>query len=344
MLALAGRGTTDFSVYENSDRFTRIELSNLNVETGRELIDDVFLTHTKDAISSSVFDSIHSISGGNPLYMFEISTALAKKYVAMSHSKGPDEDNHKLMELVKNFRTNRIEEVICFRFDQLGPMHQILLKMASVACSLGSYFSLPMLAYMLHSDKAASSMDILNSGKPGSDVMSRRESRRDSHRTQSGGFQLMSSADKVATVLNDLLDKGEFVRVVVSSAPGDSGKEHSSHLTSPMASDKNSLELLTLEDPAVASQLQFEFMVGLERNAIYDLMLNDQKESFHDRVASFLESERHAAEARGDDVVTPAQLSIEAFHWEQATVWCSAMRCYYLSGMALDKLGALVDS
>ena len=44
--------------------------------------------------------------------------------------------------------------MICHRFDQLNPASQLLLKIASVACSKGSYFTVSMISYVLNGNKA----------------------------------------------------------------------------------------------------------------------------------------------------------------------------------------------
>jgi hypothetical protein len=53
---------------------------------------------------------------------------------------------------IQDFRTTRIEEVICYRFDQFDTAAQLLLKLASVACANNEVFSLQLLNFMIKED------------------------------------------------------------------------------------------------------------------------------------------------------------------------------------------------
>ena len=78
---------------------------------------------------------------------------------------------------IQDFRTTRIEEVICYRFDQFDTAAQLLLKLASVACANAEVFSLPLLDFMIQDDRStmsafaclhSGSMDEYESGGGGS--------------------------------------------------------------------------------------------------------------------------------------------------------------------------------
>jgi hypothetical protein len=58
---------------------------------------------------------------------------------------------------IQDFRTTRIEEVICYRFDQFDTAAQLLLKLASVACANNEVFSLPLLSFMIKEDSVTMS-------------------------------------------------------------------------------------------------------------------------------------------------------------------------------------------
>ena len=94
---------------------------------------------------------------------------------------------------------------------------------------------------------------------------------------------------------------------------------------------------------AALARMNFDFKIRLEQSTIYDLMLDDQKQALHERVASYLEHQA-AERVRNDIPLTSTELYEEGFHWERATGWSSAMSCYYRSAMLLDEVGAYQDS
>jgi hypothetical protein len=94
---------------------------------------------------------------------------------------------------------------------------------------------------------------------------------------------------------------------------------------------------------SVLGKMFFDFKIRLEQSTIYDLMLNDQKQGLHERVASYLEQQA-ADRSRHEIPLTSTELFEEGFHWERATGWSSAMSCYYRSAMLLDEVGAFQDS
>ena len=54
---------------------------------------------------------------------------------------------------------------------------------------------------------------------------------------------------------------------------------------------------------------------------IYNLMLDEQKEYLHDRVASYLESLLTIKENKVIESIYAAELYEEGFHWEKAKMW-----------------------
>ena len=85
----------------------------------------------------------------------------------------------------------------------------------------------------------------------------------------------------------------------------------------------------------------FDFKIRLEQSTIYDLMLDDQKQALHERVATYLEMQ---SLQRPNGTLSSTELYEEGFHWERATGWSSAMGCYYRSAMIHDELGAFQES
>lgn len=60
-------------------------------------------------------------------------------------------------DAIHDFRSTRIEEVICYRFDQFDTAAQLLLKLASVACANGEVFSLQLLDFMIQEESSVMS-------------------------------------------------------------------------------------------------------------------------------------------------------------------------------------------
>jgi hypothetical protein len=57
-------------------------------------------------------------------------------------------------DAIQDFRSTRIEEVICYRFDQFDTAAQLVLKLSSVACANGEVFSLQLLSFMIRDDSS----------------------------------------------------------------------------------------------------------------------------------------------------------------------------------------------
>lgn len=83
----------------------------------------------------------------------------------------------------------------------------------------------------------------------------------------------------------------------------------------------------------------FDFSSAIEQSTIYDLLLNDQKSYFHEKVSLYLESINSSK-----TFISYEQCLLLANHWEYAGARSRAMCYYYQSGMIFDKMGAIQES
>eukprot|EP01040_Poterioochromonas_malhamensis_P022231 gene22231-26988_t len=208
--------------------------------------------------------------------------------------------------------------------------------MASVACASGTSkgFSLEMIATMLKGNYEAFGGDFLDAVV---DVFFEAEETK----------RIMKT---LSVLVKSLIDAGEFLKIVHGRNRGSfSSSEKSIDIRPPTIDD-----LMALEPEALSAEnaedkiyeeykdMFFDFKIGLERNMIYELMLEEQKESLHDRVATFLEKNNTVREHRM--MLSSNDLLEEAFHWERAKVWTNALTCYYRAATILEGLGAFQGS
>lgn len=392
-----------------SERYTHLELPSLGPAAIKGMIDKLFSNLNLSIVDNEVYEKLEEMSGGNPLYIYELGKAMLERYKTLKKTLGssfdassesirsvqhdmefsgdfsanlltanlplttPNNNNQTnchdekrpclFKKILGEFRINRIDEVIYFRFDRLDVKSQLLLKLASVACASGSHqgFTLPMLFSMLTS----SSDDRVN---PVTDVFA------DIKNIDDRNVALRFLADEMIKIIQT----DEFIKVQKSnrrSSSVDSEKEmlysanivakavekfdmdnypsspvhRGMHAILPSINQAGSLKLsIANEENSVEDSYEeflnasFSFKISLERQTIYDLMLVEQKESLHDRVASYLEEENIELEKLG--ILTSNHLYEEAYHWEKATLWGNAMHCYFRAAMLLDSIGAYIES
>lgn len=335
--------------FMNSDRYLQLQFGAVAPLALKALIMDDLCTHDITTIDPEALEKIAQLSGGNPLYAHELTKSIVEK---AGDSKTVS--IQVLSDILSGALSNRIEEVICQRFDRLDPDSQLLLKMAAVACSNGAYFSYQMLSYMM--DDAASPRAVKGHGIAGSkseEIL--RQDSDGSHRSDSSDARAVKTFNLLKT-LRDILTKEHFIEVLPSATRSEfDSLEESDMLNNSLTSTDLAAELATTKDdkqsePEVAPRSRvdsiivadvrkisdkqimeytFQFRIVLEQMTIYDLLLNDQKESLHDRVASYHRSKTYT----DHKAITAEQLHEQGFHWEHATVWSSAMTCYYNAAM-----------
>eukprot|EP01032_Pedospumella_encystans_P010661 gene10661-12445_t len=310
-------------------------------------------------VDDVVLDKLYALSAGSPLYATELAKAVCSQYVAREYtivSPSNEARSDGMLTIISSMRTDRIEEMVHFRFDKLTEPCQLVLKMAAVASLNGSHFTLSMLTSILDSSDSSEStkLDAMIAtthsllgylSDPDNDGENGNFNR---------GNPINSSMDLVQAI-NDLLESEDFIEFRGDMENMESLHEDGANssynvmqLTTAAAPVMQKPDLTRLQsesdwhnrnnndghDRCALRQLQFYWKVDMELRAIYDLMLNEQKESLHDRVASFLEQE-----ADKNDTNTATDWYEQAFHWERATAWSSAMTCYFNAGMQLKEQG-----
>ena len=126
-------------------------------------------------------------------------------------------------DAIQDFRTTRIEEVICYRFDQFDTAAQLLLKLASVACANSEVFSLKLLTYMIDEDTGDGSGAFSYLNAASTDMGDNED--------DTVGFEPEEKRDRfdsssvLVTTLNSLLMNNEFIKVVNKRQTSMTGKE-----------------------------------------------------------------------------------------------------------------------
>lgn len=364
-----GESMDMFSSFVEDGRFFQLALEPLSREASVELTRD--LVREGD---ESTIESIVASSGGNPLYVVQ----LTKSFV----EDGAEEVHH-ARHSVANISTmcRRVEEIICFRLDQLDLLSQAVLKAASVAASRGRTFTPNLLAFALKktarqllphlfhqstADANASQFFHLNTGDA---ALQSNTSLSNLHAP--GPVTVDPRVrDAIVQCLASLAERGEFVHPVASLlVPSRSNDELD-------GDDGAGVDLAE-----VRGDSDFEFRIPTEQSTIYALIIDEQREYFHGKVAQFFyrqryesfagdgvaSSSRHISRANSHQVLRSAShhslksqpssrrlsqaanpltlqwlLSCEkeiAFHAEQAGLWSLAMRAYLHAAILSRRLG-----
>eukprot|EP01033_Poteriospumella_lacustris_P004818 gene4818-3453_t len=204
------------------------------------------------------------------------------------------------LEQILAATSNRIEEVICYRFDQLPHATQVMLKAAAVICANGALFSLACLVGTLQ----------------------------ESSRGGIGGEDDALDERVVMQALAELVQREDVGDAVV----GASAVTPTSVAASPTHRSSRDTGATRL-DAATLRRARFGFRVVLEQLTLYNLLVREKKEKIHDAVATFFRRQ-----AQLHDASVEALLE-EAFHWQHAMVWAHALSCVYKAATQLWELG-----
>lgn len=340
----------------------------------------------------AVAEALQEMSGGNPLYIYEICLASLEKIRAKSApldlSSPNSIDSITMERYILDFRTNRIDEVIYYRFDRLDAQSQLILKMGAIITASNSHrgFNLEMLMHLLHHDeKGFASPDVLDGFfscltiDPSSPARNVKKGGRRRASTFMKDPAYLQAALQLYNKIQEMVASSTFIKVVhthrrtsfqsneelleaqdhfpgaitppphgllLSQPPSFIDLNHQNTRESDETGLTRTLSMFTgfNEEQFCKDMVEicYDFNISLERKTIYDLMLDDQKESLHDRVATYLEKENE--EAYQLHHITFSDLNEEAYHWEKATIWGNAMSGYYRAGMLLYGLGALREA
>ncbi len=368
----------------NLNSCRRISLTGLNSSSIRDMASHIFEGYNLSNLDDSIFHKLEEISGGNPLYIYEIGLACLEKLRCYAQDTncdlntifdGGENSNKVFQHMLSEFRTNRIDEVIYYRFDRLDAQSQLILKMGSVITISNSHrgFNLEMLMHMLDRSISNASSPMIAGIDNNTDALRASTSSGGNKELlclfacldlkDTGHKKYLKAAETLSKKLKEMVNQNSFIKIIRTrrrSSFNDSTKDEMMNeilnlqsasfdfdLFDPNASfttsAKKTQSMEEYEERLRKEMIDicYDFNISLERKTIYDLMLDDQKESLHDRVANQLERENE--EANSSNYLTFSDLNEEAFHWEKATVWGNAMSCYYRAGMLLDSLGALQE-
>lgn len=296
----------------STDRFLTIELRDISASATAELVIHTLNRYHVQDIDDKIIDEIYRQSGGNPVYAVEL-TKTCGEYIAKHHIR-PRDITIELSSMLQSSHLTRVEEVICYRFDQLSLHCQLALKAISVASSNGTAADFRLLVSIL-SDEEGDSVLLIPSD-----------------------CDFKTKVQILIDSIREALSREEFV-VVRNSESSDRTLEDQHY--SVLEID----QLLHAWDEDSEKRLQrlcIAFDIEIEQRVIYDLMLEEQKGLFHHKVALFLEA-KHAQQTTSSST-TAMQIYEEGHHWQRAGVWPQAMTCYFQSGMLLDAMGALIES
>eukprot|EP01039_Chlorochromonas_danica_P008132 gene8132-8972_t len=290
-----------FANFSDNRRVNILPLQPLSKDAVKAMV-----TQSCPNLKDDELETVYIASGGNPLYVVELLDSIDRFNLEFKNNSLVKLDSSALAEVIPsaNSITNRIEEVICYRLDKLHCSSQVLLKAVAVAVSYGHGCSLAMLKYIL-ADHDLVGCDSTTSS-PGSSFISKQPSRLGRDIQPNKLVRLHNVRDS----LLQMLRKQEFL------TPRGT---HSSKKPKDITHD----DLRALE---------FQFLVPLEQNTIYSLIIEEQKEYFHERVAMFLQM-KHPDNADIQD------LWEEGFHWDRAGYWSRALRAYLMAAKKCKQEG-----
>lgn len=302
------------------NRLLVIELQALDEKSTLDLASRLVNEH--DACvpnDNKMLEAVYKLSGGNPLYAVEVSKAAIKmvgkiespkllikmavrdsaesKFDCIDDSKKDDVIQKwakAFQKVTASLRSERIEEVIIFRFDQLNYKSQLLLKIAAVAGFNNAPFNADVLCFILPDFSSARTQDELFNSRASMYEDSNDESDvedqdflsdftqriSDEHRGESCERDYRCRA-AVRKALNQILRESEFIRICKSvNESFEDGFE-----TDHTGNDVSSRKMIESTD----SMESYEFTSSLVQATILNLNLRDQNSMLHRQTATYLE-------------------------------------------------------
>lgn len=303
-------------------------------------------TSHSQSLTELLMNKVYEISGGNPLYAMAIVNSVnLSEIAAMQNSNdgsagGKQQDT--LDQILSN-ATNRIGEVICYRFDQLDTLTQVILKSAAVISSYDNNqatFTLDTLLFLLddqedsHLPHEKDQKDSLRTGKVNfADTIANAGKRKVYHES--------AQIHEVINCLKVLLDHEEFIQIVGTLDEADTllfpiSTKDLDVTINPNTKSGSSSNSIT---DAMIRRSRFSFRVIIEQMTIYDLLVDEQKHQIHESVAIYYHQLIEVGPAA--DPNNPQQqqqeeatmqmkyLLPEAFHWQNALVYPFALACHF---------------
>eukprot|EP01033_Poteriospumella_lacustris_P003339 gene3339-2467_t len=349
-----------FVEFRGHPLFLAVDLTPLSREAAVELASDIAVNASPETLSKLI-----ASGGGNPLYLVQLATTLAAEGGQVVFS----EQSH--LQAVKDMRNistmqRRVEEIICYRLDRLDALSQMVLKAATVAAARGQTFSPKLVAFMInsksnvfvnamHNTPVLSARDEGTFGHGGSPPRTMGGQGSPTRGPSSAQHALLATATTaahvnsmqyrimvVSHVLKALADAGIFIQatqddtMTTALETGDYGSFLSA--TSPTSTGGAASPSASPSSPSSLATEDYEFLIPTEQSIIYSLIVDEQREYFHGKVAQFhyqdwLRQKTHTgseAELRH----LSRLVNDVAYHAEQASLWVLAMRGYgFASGL-----------
>ena len=320
-----------FQRFSDPARFSCFQLLPLEAPAMTEFLQEYFeIDETNYVIDPYEFEKILDACGGIPLYAIELMKPLLAKCKCSSgaaQKKDKSGLSHEpssaaMVEKMPTFH-QRIEEVICYRLDKLDPTVQTLLKAAAVAASNSCFFTVEIVSFLLKG-QPDQHMDISEKNPARFQLHHRLSSLKGGVSFKEGGSLKFLS---VSDALLELIQSGVFLQL--------RGGEN---ISRDLDDDANSN---ALSSKYIEGKL-LEFEIPVEQTTIYNMLVDDQKEYFHEKLAFYLTNkfsahllrqERNDSSRSSKPLETIFQERLEeAFHWEKSYLFPNGVLAAMVAG------------
>ena len=306
------------------DRLLLIELEALDERATLNLASRLVNEHNAFLRNDDkMLETVYKLSGGNPLYAVEVSKAAIKmvskvespnlqikmavrdsaerKFDSIDEGKHDDviqKWTRAFQKVTASLRSERIEEVIIFRFDQLNYKSQLLLKIAAVAGFNNAPFNAEILCFILPDFSSARTQDDLFNSRASlnEDWNDQSESASEDQDTFSDFTENYCDGQQGETcekdyrcraaiikALNQILRESDFIRICKSANEIYEEGFETDHTGNDVSSRK------IIESTDADSMETYEFTSSLVQATILNLNLRDQNSILHRQTATYLE-------------------------------------------------------
>jgi hypothetical protein len=302
-------------IQEDSERFSFGELQPMKRSSVAEFLEEYFELD-ENMLDSTEFENVVASSGGIPLYAIELMrSTIERQNVKKNAGVGQS------LQLKKDTMNHRIEEVIYYRLDQLDHTVQVLLKAAAVAASRSAYFNFEIIsAVFKRNDQSNNQSGSERIAAPAIGMFHKRASSRRFEGVGAAVKEVESIAASVkshsfGTVLKELVQSGIFIQLLKDKKASQDADDSNS-------SDEDSDGVLMTK---LIEGCSLEFQIPIEHTTIYNLLVDDQKSYFHEKLAWYWTSKLFAYYSShqkiGEEEIPLNFIDErleEAFHWEKS--------------------------
>jgi hypothetical protein len=339
---------------DDMERFSCVTLYPLDKVSMTSFLEEYFEVVNEDYDDD--IEKICEISGGIPLYGVELMKSVLTKSKLQLGNNGNGNNQASLTRDIESITTSafhhRIEEVICYRMDKLDPTIQTLLKAAAVAVSYGNTFNLEILTFML-TDRERH-LSIRRSQEFKSLLPMANESKKEDF---GGSSRYLSLSDAII----ELVQNGMFIQFAekdIPTASNEGSPVKSTRTGGDGGSNPNSPAAHGYEHTILTSDIieksSFEFQIPIEQLTIYNLLIDEQKEYFHERLGYYWCKKlvRSSSSLTLKGCLPPLNQTMtvlgesfflerleEAYHWEKALLNPNAIIVYMIVGKYYKSVG-----